>query len=1347
MSGLNFSKMWNNYEILHEIGRGGMGVVYKAQQKSPSRMVAIKFSQACSQVSNERFLREMKIAANLDHLNIPKVYDAGVEHDYKYLVMDYISGIPIDHYVQKNRLSVKKKIALFYDVCLAVDYAHSNKIVHRDLKPNNILVNEEGKPFVIDFGLAKHIEKEEFDLTKSGELLGTPNYMAPEQITGKRSAIDEQADIYALGTLFYKILTGRNMVEGNHFFEIICKIQDSDFIPLLKAKPQLNRNLGIIWKRATHFKKCYRYPSIQKLINDLDSFSKGKSIKKYYFAPQILYTVFCCTIFLFIGYHIQPQVSDEIQLSQKDIKQQKLFEQLIADIKNRSTKNIQITTLTVLTTVQQLQIAKKLYQHQYYQEALQVLNSLPETIEKSYYQGLIFYHQNQYSKAQKKLERLVLSDQSNTKVNYYLGMCYLQQQNLEKALKHLLLAEKSFSDIQLLETIAKIYLRYPCRNTKKAEEYFTRCMNEAPLIAKYSTALGKINLENKKYYQAFVYLKQALRLEDKFEAITLIHKIPYYAPELKRMCYHALIHESLIERQIECPDLFRDMWKLIEDRYRDDSIEWKEGVKKINSSIVSFLIPIKNDLSIAQTVKRALFSLRYSKTFDIDMANFLQNSSLSFKEKAFFLEIQKDVRQIRKREQRSRIYYLLTHMYRNNSWQEKRFLKIKDLELLDILREERNPILKYLVAKGYLNTFGFKPMIRIVTNNKEKVMTRIICCAVLRESFLASRIDIFQELPNIKKYSGEQLEFLQTLVARTIYVRHNARVKDIFYRQRKANKIDPEEKKLLYYLLKQKSQKVSISAASSLHALLGDAEFKNTQKMRTVIFQAMKSSDSLISSYAYYMFWGNLTIGKNDEYFAMYKKALQHTNHQIRKITLSYAMVFRKKIPELEQEIKNCLVSPLPRVRLSAIFLWSLSPESNIIFDDPLFKERKEFFSDIEISYSIILFFSKILREMRADQSKILNMISFLQRLKIEIYTLPSISQCMIAYLLAISNNHPSTKQLEKIKDPQLLSYLLFHLHQGIYSDSQQSVFFLKTRSSKQKKYTARHFLQHKNEKIRLSATTSFVAFASKEQKQKYYNQARLSENNSLKKAVAQGLYFALQNAWIKGSKRSKSLNMLDFISHHSIEFLLNKDLSNIKSFISRTKQQSPEKYIQYKKWIEHAVELSPSNDQLWFIRAFFSSDDESIKNIKKAIYLNKKFRAGHVEDIYYLWLFESLIKKSRYADVEIHLAKKKQISLFLLSDIAQIYYRLNNFPLALKTYEKNFLTKSTEYSPFRQTFSDHLFMVQIYIKQGDIEEAKTLLEYLYQLDRRDQEKFKDVTKEHFLQKVRTWHPEIDINW
>ncbi len=304
--------MIGRYELLNLLGEGGMGLVYLAEQKEPvRRKVALKIIKPGmdSRQVVARFEAERQALALLDHPNIAHVFDAGcTETGRPYFVMEYVKGLPVTHYCDHNKLTIEQRLRLFEQVCEAVHHAHQKGIIHRDLKPSNILVSVHGDravPKIIDFGIAKAITQPLTDktfVTFQGQLLGTPEYMSPEQVDLAAQDIDTRSDIYSLGVVLYELLAGVLPFESESFAKVglaeiqrtiredepaspsmrltslgekaktIAESRGTQVVPLAR---RLHRELEWIPLKAMRKDRCRRYRSASEMADDIRNYLTG----------------------------------------------------------------------------------------------------------------------------------------------------------------------------------------------------------------------------------------------------------------------------------------------------------------------------------------------------------------------------------------------------------------------------------------------------------------------------------------------------------------------------------------------------------------------------------------------------------------------------------------------------------------------------------------------------------------------------------------------------------------------------------------------------------------------------------------------------------------------------------------------------------------------------------------------------------------------------------------------------------------------------------------------------------------------------------------------------------------
>ncbi|TWT38634.1 serine/threonine-protein kinase [Blastopirellula retiformator] len=280
LSPLSLPADFGDYRLLEEIGRGGMGIVYRAKQKSLDRIVAVKMvlrDRLASSEDHARFRSEAEAAARIEHPSVVPIYEVGEFDRRCYFTMKYVQGETLSDRIARGPMPPREAAMLLKQVADAVHCAHLQGVLHRDLKPSNILLDESGRPLVTDFGLAKRTS-DVTDLTRTGAILGTPTYMAPEQAAGNRGRIGPVSDVYSLGTILYAMLTGRPPFQGDSPVDVVLKVLEQDPPPPREIYPKVDRDLEMIALRCLQKPIDLRYGSAEALSRDLNAYLHDESI-------------------------------------------------------------------------------------------------------------------------------------------------------------------------------------------------------------------------------------------------------------------------------------------------------------------------------------------------------------------------------------------------------------------------------------------------------------------------------------------------------------------------------------------------------------------------------------------------------------------------------------------------------------------------------------------------------------------------------------------------------------------------------------------------------------------------------------------------------------------------------------------------------------------------------------------------------------------------------------------------------------------------------------------------------------------------------------------------------------
>jgi serine/threonine-protein kinase len=279
------AQSFGDYDLVEEIGRGAMGVVYKAHQRSLNRTVAVKMllhSDFATRADFTRFRVEAESAARLQHPNVVPVYEVGTHDGRPYFSMKFVEGMTLAQLVAAGPLPPQDAARYLVPVCRAIAHAHRQGILHRDLKPSNVLIDREGVPHVSDFGLAKRLPSEATNsrpnLTQTGAIVGTPCYMPPEQAAGNRGQLGPGSDIYSLGAMLYELISGRPPFQAATHLDTLMLVLEQEPVPPRLLNRRVDRALEMICLKCLQKPPDLRYATADDLANDLEAYLNGEPV-------------------------------------------------------------------------------------------------------------------------------------------------------------------------------------------------------------------------------------------------------------------------------------------------------------------------------------------------------------------------------------------------------------------------------------------------------------------------------------------------------------------------------------------------------------------------------------------------------------------------------------------------------------------------------------------------------------------------------------------------------------------------------------------------------------------------------------------------------------------------------------------------------------------------------------------------------------------------------------------------------------------------------------------------------------------------------------------------------------
>lgn len=632
-------RRFGKYEILEEIARGGMGIVYKAKQIDFNRVVALKVMKQGEFSSEEqiaRFRREAQAAARLNHPNIIPIHEIGEVEGNHYFTMDYIEGTPLNESIKGKPLSIKKIIQILKEIAEGLEEAHRNQIVHRDLKPANILLDEQGHPKITDFGLAKVLD-DQAHLTQSNAVVGTPYYMSPEQTRGESDKIDARTDVYALGVLAYHLLTKRLPFTGNSTMEIYHKINNTEPRPPSEINNKIDPILSAILRKAMSKDIEARYDSAQAFAEDLARYEAKEKVLAYQKSSKktLLFLVFgllfgAISFALFWKFSLQEPVSEIKSISNEDREKQiqeeqkRLAEELRRKEQEQATSLLQEKQKIEEEYISRFREGEQFLARADYHNALpcfQRCNQLfPERFEPYFQIGMSHYRLDQDREAVEAFQKAIELNARFSETHYWLGYTLYRQNHFDEALESFKKAiQYNPEDMRYYQARATMYRKkeswalaisdyktilklnpedttanfelgaiytFRKRDYDLAIQYYTKCIEIKPdmIIARYNRGVCQVLKKN--FEAAFVDFNDSYEI-DPDKVHQLVERSLSREQNSSEFGYSSAEVDKLVEQlfsslDLSKPDPLHFLYMGIYYFYRND---FKKGAQVLSLSI------------------------------------------------------------------------------------------------------------------------------------------------------------------------------------------------------------------------------------------------------------------------------------------------------------------------------------------------------------------------------------------------------------------------------------------------------------------------------------------------------------------------------------------------------------------------------------------------------------------------------------------------------------------------------------------------------------------------------------------------------------------------------------------
>ncbi|BBM84957.1 serine/threonine-protein kinase [Candidatus Uabimicrobium amorphum] len=1193
------------YEIVRELGRGGMGTVYLAYDLQIKRKVAVKLIHDTTPMAMKRFAREARAIAQLKHPNIVRVYEYVKYKNTTCMIMQYIEGMTLDKYLQAHSLTLREKIELFLKIVHAVDYAHERSIIHRDLKPRNILIDQQQTPYLLDFGLAKVIDGIDRSITQTGQIVGTPRYMSPEQARGDVSTLSRPSDIYSLGAIFYEIITQQPVVSKSSTIQILLEIIEHPIIMPRKVDKNIPIVLENICLKALQKQAKYRYKTAKLFADDLHRYLENKTVTTYslyrkYIPRTLIALVLLCSFLLYI-FKIQkpllPKVTihiNELQEAQNWLKRghyqqaQKSFRKAYENkllsqqdflmymttissfIGNRDDfisyyENLNIPLRESLSM--QLANARMLYKERDFEQAHTIFSSLwkeGNAQQKScagYYLARILLLQRKYGKALDffkaiKAMNAVFVEQEHT--DFFMGKCCFLLKKLSKARSYF--QQEIKKDPYFVKSyfyLGKIKLAF--KDYSGAQESLEQCIRLDSTNSYHFSELGKAFFAQKKYLEASKSFAKAKELNhENMEAFEGFTKVAYADVRFLRGRYVQIMRE-IDEYRYDPPDLLRSQFVFLANQYRHNYLQ-QQKVLDAKGNILPLIEKLfSKDPHLVENAYNALWVMRYHP--DLDKA---------FSRERFraLNKIYTKITTARATEEQHSVYYQLTQLY----LQPRTIVYIAEKKLIAILQNSNEQsIFRYLAAKALLSKSLFSTVVNIY--KKGDNAQRIICLSALKDIGLG----VAKSMP----LSIPQDSFLLLIFAKNCFLENSVQITR---------------------LLNHDKAFISLNIANKYFA-------SRRPECQEILRKWMHHKDVNIRANAYYFFWKQFSQKENFTFSsATLRKIWQegiNDQEEVQKALLQSAATL--KFPYLKTSIRELLQKTSDiSIHILAIKAFSKleSPRDLIVYYAN--KMNIDVLRAFAAQKHAIDTFTIVTQYLQRDQKKGL---LWLAQKVIPLRTnflIEQPNELLKSYGYALDsmmskNMIPFVKR-EKNLNMKAVLLTLLTVGTGALNKKINILGTPQRQASREEKIEiAKKYLRHPHQNVKTAAYYSYVFMSDRAIRRNVFFETRRKNDASLKRTVAHALFYLVQN---KIDTQDATMFTKYFLTEINAEQRVWANVSMAKKYFQDVKHRR-----EIKELLQQIITLDSSVAQYhyyMFLLLSVEKDQKASSYLKKAYDLDK---------------------------------------------------------------------------------------------------------------------------------------------